>query len=277
MLQPAAQRTTLPLKKAALSGKTVCMFGPNAGGSGKAMMGGYVPHPKSISTPFEGLVAALPASTVKLVPGCNTTKCASYDKAAVAEVLSSGCDVSIAVMGLTAYANPGSHLPPMTQEPGNACGCVVGDGVEGECCDRQDVALPGAQLQMLQQIAAASLLQHKPCILVSINAGMVDLSWPKTAASVGAIINAPYLGQTAGAALAATLLGANNPAGELQITACLARTMHDTLPVPAESRCVYLCCSERLLLSTHPSSRCLCAADACRSIAHHVVHITVAH
>ena len=40
-----------------------------------------------------------------------------------------------------------------------------------------------------------------------INAGQLDLAWAKGSASVGAIINAPYLGQTAGSALAATLLG----------------------------------------------------------------------
>ena len=75
----------------------------------------------------------------------------------------------------------------------------------------------GAQLELLQQIAAAAS-SSKPCILITINAGQLDLAWAKGSASVGAIINAPYLGQTAGSALAATLLGASNPAARLPTT-----------------------------------------------------------
>ena len=108
----------------------------------------------------------------------------------------------VAVLGLTAYARPGSHLPPNTREPGDACGCVVGDGVEGECCDRQDVRLPGAQLQLLQQLAAGHVAKQPkqpkqpppPLVLVSVNAGMLDLEWAKAELRVGAIVLAPYLG-----------------------------------------------------------------------------------
>ena len=208
---------TLPLQKQSLVTKTVCMFGPNAN-STSAQEAGYVPHPRHIITPFAGMVEALPESKVRLIEGCNTTHCTTYDKAAVHAVLNDGCDAFIAVLGLTAYSNPGSHLFPASQEPGNACGCVAGDGVEGECCDRQDVAMPGEQLRLLQDIAAAATLANNSVILVTINAGMLDLSWAKAASSVGAIINAPYLGQMAGKALAATLLGESNPAGRLVTT-----------------------------------------------------------
>ena len=240
--------TTLPLQKQSLATKTVCMFGyvtsdcgavanawtpsviaetrpnsviagtrPNAN-STSAQEAGYVPHPRHIITPFAGMVEALPDSKVKLIEGCNTTRCTTYDKAAVHAVLNDGCDAFIAVLGLTAYSNPGSHLFPASQEPGNACGCVAGDAVEGECCDRQDVAMPGEQLRLLQDIAAAATQAKKSVILVTINAGMLDLSWAKAASSVGAIVNAPYLGQMAGKALAATLLGESNPAGRLVTT-----------------------------------------------------------
>ena len=58
---------TLPLSKPALAGKTVCVLGPNANSS-KAMEAGYVnQHPRFITTPYAGLRAALPHSTVKLV------------------------------------------------------------------------------------------------------------------------------------------------------------------------------------------------------------------
>lgn len=210
-------KRALPLQKQSLVRKTVCMFGPNAN-STSAQEAVYVPHPRHIITPFAGVVAALPESKVKLIEGCNTTRCTKYDKDAVRAALNDGCDAFIAVVGLTAYSNPGSHLFPVSQEPSNACGCVVGDGVEGECCDRQDVEMPGEQLQLLQEIAAAATRVGKSVILVTINAGMLDLSWAKNAPSVGAIINAPYLGQMAGKALAATLLGESNPAGRLVTT-----------------------------------------------------------
>jgi hypothetical protein len=211
---------TLPLDKAALAGKTVCMFGPNAN-STMAQMAGYVPHPSYIVSPYAGMVDALPGANVKLVEGCNTTRCQGYDKAAVAAALPS-CDVSVLVMGLTAYANPGNHIfkpsGPGSQEQNNACGCIPGDGVEGECCDREDVALPGDQLLLLQQVTAAAAAAKQPCVLVSVNAGMLDLSWAQSSTSVGAVINAPYLGMTAGTALASTLLGENNPGGRLPTT-----------------------------------------------------------
>ena len=74
-----------------------------------AQMAGYVPHPRRIVSPFAGMAAALPGAAVKLVEGCSTTRCQGYDRAAVAAALP-GCDVFILVMGLTAYANPGSHI-----------------------------------------------------------------------------------------------------------------------------------------------------------------------
>ena len=40
-------------------------------------------------------------------------------------------------------------------EPGDACGCPLGDAIEGECCDRQDVRLPGKQPDLLQAAASA--------------------------------------------------------------------------------------------------------------------------
>jgi hypothetical protein len=100
--------------------------------------------------------------------------------------------------------------------------------------------MPGAQLQLLQTIAAAGEANGVPVVLVSENAGMLDLrcaprfslykctlytwawellpgggvwklsgnardSWAKESSAVGAILNIPYLGQTTGTALAATL------------------------------------------------------------------------
>jgi hypothetical protein len=45
-----------------------------------------------------------------------------------------------------------------------------------------DTNLPGAQLQMLQAVVAAAA-GTKPTILITVNAGMLDLNW--AAASTG--------------------------------------------------------------------------------------------
>jgi len=77
------------------------------------------------------------------------------------------------------------------------------------------VQLPGKQLQLLQLVAAGSAT---PVTLVTVNAGMLDLSWVKGSAKVGAILNAPYLGMQAGTAIAQLLLGEWSPAGRLTMT-----------------------------------------------------------
>ena len=103
-------RHTLPLPERVYAGKTVCMFGPNANSS-KAQEAGYVnQHPRFIVTPFVGLVRELSSSSskVKLVEGCNTTRCERLDESELKAALERGvCSVYIAVLGLTAYANPG--------------------------------------------------------------------------------------------------------------------------------------------------------------------------
>jgi hypothetical protein len=55
------------------------------------------------------------------------------------------CDAVVVVIGLTSDARS-------KDEPGDACGCVEGDSVEGECCDRYDVMLPGAQLELVPNL-----------------------------------------------------------------------------------------------------------------------------
>lgn len=67
----------LPLAVSSLSGKTVCVVGPNAN-STSAQMGGYVNrHPLFVSTPYGALRSRLDrvAAEVRLVVGCNTTAC----------------------------------------------------------------------------------------------------------------------------------------------------------------------------------------------------------
>jgi hypothetical protein len=86
---------------------------------------------------------------------------------------------------------------------------------ESEGNDRTIVALPGSQLQLIQQVCGAA---KGPCIVVSINGGGVDLSWARDNATVAGILWAGYPGPLGGRAIAQTIFGDNIPAGRLTST-----------------------------------------------------------
>jgi hypothetical protein len=192
------------------------VYGPNANDKPN-MMGGYVnQHPRFIRTIFEGLTDEAPLSNVILHsdPACNTTACPSFNATSLHALASSdACAVNILALGLTAVARAFNGV----ESGGNACGCPAGDAVEGECCDRMDVRLPGAQLQMLHAVVAAAA-GMKPTVLVTVNAGMIELNWAAASTGVGAIINSIYQGQTTGVALARAIFGVTNPGARLPIT-----------------------------------------------------------
>lgn len=206
----------------------MCLFGPNANDT-LNHMGEYVPRPRFVITPYQAFQALLPNTTVVLAVGCNLTSCVSYDPGVVA--VAATCDVNVLVMGLTAYARS------QYKNESAACGCPQGDAVEGEvsvvggvsapsvvarhlhddaprsqCCDRYDVELPGSQLPFIEAVAGVG----KPTVLVTVNAGMLNLT--QAIAAVDAVLVAPYLTQFAGTAIAEAVLGIINPAGRLTTT-----------------------------------------------------------
>jgi beta-glucosidase len=82
---------------------------------------------------------------------------------------------------------------------------------ESEGYDRDTLALPGRQDELVQRVAAAS-----PRTVVVVNAGMpVLMPW---ASRVGAVIFAWLPGQAVGEALADVLLGRTEPGGRLPVT-----------------------------------------------------------
>jgi beta-glucosidase len=90
---------------------------------------------------------------------------------------------------------------------------VVGSGEnsESEGYDRDTLALPGRQDELVRRVAAAS-----PRTVVVVNAGMpVLMPW---ASQVGAVIYAWLPGQAVGEALADVLLGCAEPGGRLPVT-----------------------------------------------------------
>ena len=82
---------------------------------------------------------------------------------------------------------------------------------ESEGYDRPDMELPGEQAKLIEQVAAANSKT-----VVVINAGSpINMNWLD---QVGAVVEAWYLGQETGNAIADVLLGDVNPSGKLPTT-----------------------------------------------------------
>ena len=85
------------------------------------------------------------------------------------------------------------------------------DEWESEGFDRPDMELPGDQAQLIEQVAAAN-----PNTIVVLNAGSpLNLDWLD---NVAALVQAWYLGQETGNAIADVLFGEVNPSGKLPTT-----------------------------------------------------------
>jgi len=83
-------------------------------------------------------------------------------------------------------------------------------GFEGG--DRTDIALPPAEQDLLEALAATG----KPLVVVLVNGSALAVNWAQEHAA--AVLEAWYPGEEGGTAVAETLAGANNPAGRLPVT-----------------------------------------------------------
>jgi len=82
---------------------------------------------------------------------------------------------------------------------------------ESEGFDRPDMELPGDQVRLIEQVAAAN-----PNTLVVLNVGSpISMSWLD---KVAAVVQAWYIGQETGNAIADVLFGDVNPSGKLTTT-----------------------------------------------------------
>ena len=85
------------------------------------------------------------------------------------------------------------------------------DEWESEGFDRPDMELPGDQAELIKQVAAAN-----PNTIVVLNAGSpLHMNWLD---DVAAVVQAWYLGQETGSAIADVLFGDVNPSGKLPTT-----------------------------------------------------------
>ncbi len=91
---------------------------------------------------------------------------------------------------------------------------VVGDTtfLYGECCDRADLSLTGAQEELLKALKETG----KPLIVVLINGKPLTIPWIKENAD--AILEAWNPGMEGGKAVASILFGDYNPSGKLTIS-----------------------------------------------------------
>ena len=196
----------LPLSAAALEGKTLALIGP-LGDDAYGVIGGYANrNPPFVRTFLDGLREGFPLSAVAFHAACSDAACAAYNASALA--VAAGADVVVAALGTTGFYKPGVN------NESTACGCPVGNAIEGECCDRRDTELPGAQLALLQALAALG----KPLVLVVNSGSVVSLRWPAAAPAVAAILHAPFLGMSAGVGLARVLTGATPPSGKTTLS-----------------------------------------------------------
>jgi beta-glucosidase len=188
----------LPLRK---NLRSVAVIGPNAYDP-QVLRANYFGEPSQVVTPLDGVRAAVSKKTkVWYAQGCKRTgtRTDGLGRAGnLSEALSVAerADAVILCLGLDA---------DIEGEQGD-----VGNSDSGG--DKTDLALPGLQQRLLEEIVALG----KPTVLVVIAGSPLDLTWAHD--HVGAVVQAWYPGEEGGHALADILFGAASPAGRLPVT-----------------------------------------------------------
>jgi beta-glucosidase len=174
---------------------TLAVVGPMAGDV-ETLLGNYNGTPSSAVTPLQGIKLRAGASRrVLYARGCDLVG-GSRDDFAEALAVAQQADVVIAVLGLS---------PCLEGEEGEA-------NLLDKSGDRQDLALPGLQEELLKELCACG----KPVILVLQGGSALAVTWAQE--NVAAILATWYGGEEAGTALAEVLFGDYNPAGRLPVT-----------------------------------------------------------
>ncbi|ESO88944.1 hypothetical protein LOTGIDRAFT_228911, partial [Lottia gigantea] len=166
----------LPLQKSSYN--KIAVVGP-FGDSAYIMNGDYQASPdrQFITTPRQGLSSL--ASSTNFAQGCDDAKCKSYDSNSVKSAVD-GVDVVFICLGL-------------------------GTILEAEGNDRHDMELPSGQVQLMADAVANS--GSAKIVLISFNAGPVNITWADMNPRVSAIIAAFYPGQATGVALKNVMVG----------------------------------------------------------------------
>jgi len=190
----------LPLDKEKV--KSIAVIGPNAD---RTVLGGYSGSPSVRIDPLKGLID-LVGEEVEFIfsRGCEVSDRVEIDwdeekdEPVFEEMEESGtileaaeiarnCDVAILFLG--------TNL-----------------SIANEAADRQDLELPGNQLELAKKVAEA----NPNTIVVLINGMPLAVNWLDE--NVPAILEAWYPGQAGGTAIAEALFGIYNPGGKLPVT-----------------------------------------------------------
>ncbi|GAB1598992.1 probable beta-D-xylosidase 6 [Argonauta hians] len=171
---------------------TIAVIGPMANNTNQ-LFGDYTAtiDPKYTTTPLEGLQSL--AETVNYAAGCTDNKCNSYNAAEVEHAIS---DSQLVIVCLG-----------------------TGRELEREGCDRENLDLPGKQLQLLQDSVKAA--KGIPLVVLLFSAGPLDVSWADKNPHVSAMIQCYFPAQASGQAIYNVLTNNgpdSNPAGRLSIT-----------------------------------------------------------
>jgi beta-glucosidase len=188
-----AGQPLLPLRIPTTGPVRVAVLGPAAKPSGGMFLGGYSGKTGAAAIAkqvngYDGLRTAIrainPAATVDFLPGVPSISTGPVDPGAV--TAAAGYDLAVVYAGTDA-------------------------GTAAEDTDRADLALPGAQAELIRRVAAAN--PHTVAYLET--GGQVDVG---SFDSVPALVWSSFNGQRKGEALADVLLGTVNPSGRLPFT-----------------------------------------------------------
>jgi len=161
----------------------IALIGPNANATSILCSNyfGDLPHIVSINEALHSLTHI----NVNMVKGCDIN---STDKSGFIQAIAAAqsSDIAIVVLGLD-------------------------QDMESEGFDRTSIAFPGVQLSLLQQVYA---VQSKT-ILVLVNGGPLDLSWPKD--NIPSILEAFYPGDEGGNGIIDVLFGQYNPSARMPV------------------------------------------------------------
>jgi len=173
----------LPLDRAKL--RTIAVVGPNAD---RQLLGGYsTKHPRYFVTVLDGIKKhAAPGTKVLHARGVDIHSPSTDGIAEAVDIAKKADAVIVAVGG--------------------------DDETIKENTDRDDITMAGPQRQLVQALVATG----KPVVMVFIHGRALAIGWEKD--HVGAILDAWFLGQETGNAVARTIFGDNNPGGKLTVT-----------------------------------------------------------
>jgi beta-glucosidase len=181
--------------------ENIAVIGPNANDRG-VLVGNYHGTPSQPVTPLDGIRAAVSRKTrIWYAEGCKrlgNEKEGLARSAILSEAVSAAerADAVVLCLGLDAT---------IEGEQGDA-------GNSAASGDRLDLALPGLQQELMQEVVAVG----KPTVIVLLAGSALALGWAQE--NAGAILQAWYPGQAAGTAIADVLFGNYSPAGRLPVT-----------------------------------------------------------